>query len=147
MKIMSVLGVAGVDSRMVSVPDLVLGEAAYEQHIGYKSWKVPRLGRATNWLQWNDGDARLRICFPNQDDAQRTWKLFARFGAPPMSGLWDRPQRYERAKAQWMPAGADVWGCSYEDLNRNVDCLSDVARRLLLDLELSYRYALSHYGN
>src|SRR5688500_4398004 len=147
MKTVAVLGVPGVDSALARIPDWLRTAIPFEQHVGYKSWKVPRRGRPTNWLQWNDGDVRLRICFPNQQGARRTWKLFARFEAPPPSGIWDRPQRYERAKAQWMPAGRDVWGCSYEDLSASLSRLSDIGRALVSDLELSNQYALSRYSS
>lgn len=140
-------GLADIDAALAGLPDAFTHLVAYEQRLGYKSWKIPRQGRPMNWLQWNDGDIALRIRFPNTAGEPRTWKLFARFGndfSP--SGPWERPQPYERRRAQWMPAGPDVWGCSYEALADSLARGVELAAVLRRDLEQSYRYSVSQYG-
>lgn len=147
MKPLATIGFPVIDDALAHFPEALTAIAPFERRLGYKAWKVPRRGQTTNWLQWNDGSTRLRITFPNSEGKVRTWKLFARFGSEPRwSGLWDKPEEYERKKAQWMPAGPDVWGCSYEALRERLGRLQELEELLKADLELSYRYSVHRYG-
>lgn len=127
----------------------VMGIAGYQRRpTGYKCWKVPgQQRRVENWLQWNDGDKKMRIEFPNGQGEMRRWKLFARFDDEPHPGpLWDRPKPYDVNTDQIMPGGADVWGCSYEALTEHLPRLQELRETLKGDLVRSCRYALQRYG-
>ena len=116
-----------------------------EQRVGYKAGKLPG-GR--NWCQLVDGDVALRVQFPNRHGQLKTWKVFARFDAKQApSEPWDRPQEYERVKAQWMPAGPDVWGIAYDDIKGWAEqfICAQLLQRLVADLEISFKYARRHY--
>lgn len=133
-----------VDACLARLPQLLANRGlTLEQRVGYKAGKLPS-GR--NWCQLVDGDVPLRVSFPNREGKMKTWKLFARF-AQALGSPWDRPEPYERKKAQWMPAGDDVWGIAYEDLMvwaSQVTC--DVAlQRLVNDLLASFHYSCVRY--
>src|SRR6266545_6503245 len=78
------------------------------------------------------GKTPVRIRFPNSQGDLRTWKLFARFAEAP-SSPWDKPESYEYRKAQWMLAGADVWGCSYEALTEYLHRIHELGALLKRD--------------
>lgn len=138
-------GYPEIDDALAGIPETLTSIAPYQRPLGYKCWKIP--GRDRNWLQWNDGGTLLPITFPNRRGKVRTWKLFARFGTEvQLRGPWDRPERYERKKNQWMPAGPDVWGCSYESLRAYLDRVDELQALLRQDLELAYRYSIQRYG-
>ena len=142
--VLATLGLAQVDDALATFPETFAKIAPYEQHVGYKSWKVP--GRRANWLQWNDGDVALRINFPDRAGHMRTWKLFARFadGSHPR-GPWGRPEQYVRKRAQWMLAGANVWGLTYESLSAFLDRVPELEELLRADVADSYRYSVGPY--
>jgi hypothetical protein len=143
----AVRGSPDVDSALIGFPERITAGAPYDQRVGYKSWKVPRRGKPLNWMQWNDGHPPTRIAFPNSRGDARTWKLFARFPDDfQPRGPWDRPEPYDRAKDQYMPAGSDVWGCSYEALREYLPRLQELEAVLKEDLAISYRYAIQRYG-
>lgn len=135
-----------VDESLAQLPD-VLSRAGliFTQRKGYKAGK---LRSRKNWCELVDGDVPIRICFPNMEGEKKTWKLFARFedSAPPPQP-WDRPQQYERKKAQWMPAGDDVWAVAYEDLAKWTDKATskEIVHILARDLQRSFSYATGRY--
>ena len=98
-----------VDRSLTELPRLLFQAGlTLKQKFGYKAGK---LSRTRNWCQFVDGDVQIRVCFPNTRGEVKIWKLFARFDSlRPPSRPWDKPERYERKKAQWMIAGDDVWG-------------------------------------
>lgn len=139
-------GVPDIDAALAHFPEAFTAIAPYGQHLGYKSWKIPRQGRPMNWLQWNDGGRSLPIRFANSKGEMRTWKLFARFAPETQRrGPWDRPEAWDRDH-KFMPSGPDVWGCSYEDLRIYLAKVRGLEELLREDLELSYRYAIQRYG-
>ncbi len=138
--------VAIIDDCLALLPGLLLGIGLpLEQRQGYKAGKIS--GRR-NWCQLVDGDVPLRIRFPNSRGQTKTWKLFARFkeSAAP-SSPWDRPQRYERKKAQWMLAGDDVWGIAYDDIRRWAEqkTSAELLQRLVGDFQISFDYSRRRY--
>jgi hypothetical protein len=146
-KVLATVRLTHVDDALATLPETFARIAPYEQHVGYKSWKVPGRRRA-NWLQWNDGDVPLRINFPDRAGHMRTWKLFARFadGTHPR-GPWERPEQYLRNKAQWMLAGTDVWGLTYESLRVYLGRLPELEELLRAEVEDSYRHSVRRYGD
>lgn len=145
-KTVAALGLPEVDAALARLPEAFALIAPFEQRVGYKAWKVPGKTR-TSWMQWNDGDARLPICFPDQHGEVKTWKLFARFAdGVRLRGPWERPAEYERKKAQWMLAGPDVWGLSYEAVQEFLHHVEDLESVLRDDICESYRYACERYG-
>jgi hypothetical protein len=60
---------------------------------------------------------------------------------------WDKPERYERKKAQWMLAGDDVWGVSYEAMQEWLRTAigRQLIEQLVKDLRISYAYSYEHY--
>lgn len=144
----AVRGQPDVDSALIGFLERVTAGAPYDQRVGYKSWKVPRRGKPLNWMQWNDGHPATRIAFPNSRGDAKTWKLFARFPDDfQPRGPWDRPEPYDAAKDQYMPAGSDVWGCSYESLRTYLPRLGELEEALRADLAASYSYAVRRYGD
>lgn len=135
-----------VDKLLNELPSLLLQAGlTLKQKVGYKAGK---LFRNKNWCQLVDGDVLLRVCFPNIQGEVKTWKLFARFDSlRPPSGPWDKPERYERKKAQWMIAGDDVWGLSYEDIRdwANKTTAYIILERLAKDLQASFAYSRQRY--
>jgi hypothetical protein len=146
MKPIATIGSPDVDHLLAQFPEALIEDIGpYERRVGYKCWKVP--GQARNWLQWNNGDTPLPIRFENSQGEVRTWKLFARFGGGPQPrGPWDKPEEYEREKDQWMLAGPDVWGCSYEGLREYLDSLQALEELLKESLKLSHRYSIQRYA-
>ena len=135
-----------VDDCLTELPCLLLSaQLPLTQKLGYRAGK---LSRTRNWCQFVDGDVQIPVCFPNSRGEVKTWKLFARFdNVQPPSWPWDKPERYERKKAQWMISGDDVWGLSYEDVR---DWLRTPARlrilqRLIKDLQSSFAYSRQRY--
>lgn len=146
----SVAGIRDIDAALFDFPERVTGGLPFDQRVGYKSWKVPRKGKRVNWMQWNDGDPAIRIAFPNRRGELRTWKMFARFPDDfEPRGPWERPEPYDRAKDQYMPAGRhqDAWGCTYESLRPYLSKLRELEEALLADLTVSYRYSVGRYGD
>jgi hypothetical protein len=133
-------GIRDIDDQLARLPDqLVTTIGRYEQRVGYKCWKVG----SRNWLQWNDGGTALPIRFDNSRGEERTWKLFARFAKQP-HGPWDKPAAFEQDH-KWMPAGTDVWGCSYEGLREYEGRYAELEALLKDALIASQRYANDHY--
>jgi len=116
-----------------------------KQKVGYKAGK---LSRTRNWCQLVDGDVSIRTRFPSIEGKVNVWKLFARFNTsqPPM-WPWDKPERYERKKAQWMISGEDVWGVSYETMQEWLRTATgrQLIEQLVKDLRISYVYAYNRY--
>lgn len=135
-----------IDECLASLPGLLLNEGiTLKQKLGYKAGK---LHRSRNWCQFVDGDVQIRVCFPNSQGEVKTWKLFARFDTiQPPSWPWDKPERYEYKKAQWMIAGDDVWGVAYEDIKEWAKSASDkqLLARLADDLQVSLTYSRQRY--
>jgi hypothetical protein len=135
-----------IDNFLAGIPCL-LSQAGltFKQKVGYKAGK---LSRTRNWCQIVDGDLQIPICFPNTRGELKMWKLFARFDSTqPPSWPWDKPERYERKKAQWMIAGDDVWGVSYEDIRDrpNKTTATDIIKHLSEDLQTSFAYSRQRY--
>ena len=135
-----------IDDCLAELP-ILLSKRGLElkQKRGYKAGK---LSRTRNWCQFIDGDVPIPVTFPNSQGRVKTWKLFARFGSnEPPSWPWDRPERYERKKAQWMPAGDDVWGIAYEDIRDWAKSATDrqLLERLVSDLLVSFDYSRQRY--
>jgi len=137
---------SAIDRSLSELPSLLLQAGlTLKQKFGYKAGK---LSRTRNWCQFVDGDVKIRVCFPNTRGEVKTWKLFARFGnVRPPSRPWDKPERYERKKAQWMIAGDDVWRVSYEDLRDWLNTTRDaiILERLTKDLQTSFTYSQQRY--
>jgi len=131
-----------VDQRLAVIPKLLKERGiALHQRRGYKAGKVDN----RNWCQFNDGDIQLNIQFPNKEGKKKRWKLFARFSHhEPPGELWDRPEEYQREKAQWMPAGKDVWGIAYEDIldsiERKTHTWESIIDLIVSDLQKSLQY-------
>ena len=131
-----------MDECLAGLPQLLENRGlTLEQRVGFKAGKLsPR----HNWCQLVDGDVPIPVRFPNREGKMKTWKLFARFGSDQSLGFpWDRPEPYEYKKAQWMPAGNDVWGIAYEDLKEwasQVTC-DEVLQRIANDLLASFHYS------
>jgi len=144
--VVATVGVPGVDNALAKFPEALRGMGVtLEQHDGYKCSKVTT---RRNWMQWNDGTRPLRIRFCNDQGKMRTWKLFARFGNEPQpSSPWEKPKEYTRQKAQWMPSGSDVWGCSYQALQVYLnESPKQLVKLLKKDLVRSHKYSSKQYG-
>lgn len=137
---------SSVDKSLAELPHLLSREGLIlKQKMGYKAGK---LLSKRNWCQFVDGDVQIRIQFPNAEGKLKTWKLFARFNnLQPPSQPWDKPERYEYKKAQWMIAGNDVWGITYDDLMEWLNKTTAVAvlERLVKDLQTSFVYSRYRY--
>jgi len=119
------------------------------QRKGYKAGKLRPKGRFSNWCQLIDGNLALNTSFPNSQGEEKAWKLFARFDvAEGLSQPWDRPERYNRKKAQWMLGGGDVCGIAYEDIKdlASRTTSQQFLQRLLADLKASFRYSQQRYS-
>lgn len=133
-----------IDTRLASLPRLLLNKGiTLKQKRGYKAGK---LHRSRNWCQFVDGDVQIRNCFPNSQGEVKTWKLFARFDTR-QPWPWDKPEKYQYKKAQWMLAGDDVWGVAYEDIKEWAKSSSDkqLFARLADDLQDSFDYSRGRY--
>ena len=135
-----------VDECLAQLPALLLERRiTLKQKHGYKAGK---LSRTRNWCQLVNGDVALRVHFPNNRGQVKTWKLFARFDAAqsPRSP-WDKPEQYQRKKAQWMISGDDVWGVAYEDIKEYATRHTDrqLPERLADDLVASFTYSRQRY--
>lgn len=105
-----------IDEGLAALPELLSSKGfLFVQRTGYKAfWHL-----GVKWCQFNDGDVRIPIRFPNTKGETKTWKLFARFDpSKPPPQPWDRPQPYQYKKAQWTMGGDDVWGVAYEDIRK-----------------------------
>jgi len=137
---------AMIDKYLMPLPELLLRRGiTLKQKHGYKAGK---LYAKRNWCQLVDGDVQLPVYFPNSQGQVKTWKLFARFDVdqPPL-WPWDKPECYERRKAQWMPAGGDVWGMSYEEIKgwASQATSQQILHRLVNDLQVSFDYSVRRY--
>jgi hypothetical protein len=135
-----------IDECLASLPGLLVNKGiTLKQKLGYKAGK---LYRSRNWCQFVDGDVQIRVCLPNSRGEVKTWKLFARFDVvQPPSWPWDKSETYQYKKAQWMIAGDDVWGVSYEDIKEWAKSASDkqLLARLADDLQISLSYSRQRY--
>lgn len=135
-----------IDECLASLPGLLLNRGiTLKQKYGYKAGK---LYRTRNWCQFVDGDVQIPVRFPNSQGKVKTWKLFARFNAaqPPL-WPWDKPERYQYKKAQWMISGEDVWGVAYEDIKEWAKRITSgqLLERLVNDLQVSFDYSRQRY--
>lgn len=134
------------DECLASFPRLLLNKGVtLKQKLGYKAGK---LTHSRNWCQLVDGNIPIPVTFPNSQGQKKTWKLFARFSSvKPPAWPWVRPERYVRVKAQWMPAGDDVWGIAYEDLIEwgKSATSTEILERLANDLQASLDYSRRRY--
>jgi hypothetical protein len=78
----------------------------------------------------------------------KTWKLFARFGIEQTpSSHWEKLKGSDKKVVRRVISGDDVWGLSYEDIEKWTRTTNDkqILERLVRDLQKSFNYSRQRY--
>lgn len=138
--------IASIDNWINTlVPLLISRGITLKQKQGYKAGK---LSATRNWCQIVDEGTSLPISFPNSQDQMKTWKLFARFGIEQTpSSHWEKLKGSDKKVVRRVISGDDVWGLSYEDIEKWTRTTNDkqILERLVRDLQKSFNYSRQRY--